>query len=81
MYQLWNNSSLLAKFVSSHLPHLSSLPTHFQYLIFFLIFYLFLDRGEGREKEMERNINVWLPLLCPTLGNLARNPGMCPDWG
>ena len=29
--------------------------------------YLFLDRGERREKERERNINVWLPLACPTL--------------
>ena len=42
--------------------------------------YLFLDRGERREKERERNISVWLPLLCPALGNLACNPGMCPDW-
>ena len=25
---------------------------------FFLRFYLFLDRGEGREKERERNIHV-----------------------
>ena len=30
--------------------------------------YLILDRGEGREKERERNINVWLPLSCPLLG-------------
>ena len=30
--------------------------------------YLFLERGEGREKERERNINVWLPLVCPTPG-------------
>ena len=29
---------------------------------------LFLDRGEGREKERERNINVWLPLERPLLG-------------
>ena len=29
---------------------------------------LFLDKGEGREKERERNINVWLLLGCPTLG-------------
>ena len=29
--------------------------------------YLFLDREEGREKERERNINVWLPLTCPLL--------------
>ena len=24
---------------------------------------LFLDRGEGRQKERKRNINVWLPLM------------------
>ena len=30
--------------------------------------YLFLERGEGREKERERNINVWLPLVCALLG-------------
>ena len=23
---------------------------------------------------------MWLPLMCPLLGDLARNPGMCPDW-
>ena len=34
----------------------------------FLRFYLFLEKGEGREKERERNINVWLPLTCPLLG-------------
>ena len=32
-----------------------------------IIFY-FLGRGEGREKEKKRNINVWLPLTCPLLG-------------
>ena len=31
-------------------------------------FYLFILGGEGREKERERNINVCLPLACPTLG-------------
>ena len=41
--------------------------------------YLFLERREGKEKERERNINVWL-LLMPSTGDLARNPGMCPDW-
>ena len=35
--------------------------------------YLFLERGEGREKERERNINVWLPLTCP------HNWGPCPQ--
>ena len=31
-------------------------------------FYSFLKRGEGRKKEEERNINVWLPLVHPQLG-------------
>ena len=35
---------------------------------------------KGKEKERERNISVWLPLVCPLLGDLAHNPGMCPDW-
>ena len=35
----------------------------FQYFI-----YLLLERREGREKERDRNTNVWLPLVCPLLG-------------
>ena len=30
--------------------------------------YLFLERVEGKEKERERNIIVWLLLMPPTLG-------------
>ena len=54
--------------------------THTIYLYFLKDFYvfLFLERGDGKEKE--RNINVCLPLACPLLGDLARNPGTCPDW-
>ena len=37
-------------------------------IFFFLRFYLFLERGERREKERERNISVWLPLKHPLLG-------------
>ena len=33
-----------------------------------MLFILFLDRGEVREKERKRNINVWLPLMSPPLG-------------
>ena len=29
--------------------------------------YLFLERGEGKEKDRERNIHVWLPLMSPLL--------------
>ena len=35
---------------------------------FFKDFVLFLDRGEGRWKEEERNISVWFPLVCSPLG-------------
>ena len=34
----------------------------------FLFIYFFLERGEGREKKRERNVNVWLPLAHPLLG-------------
>ena len=45
--------------------------------------YLFLERGEGREKERERNIDVqeihWsVAFHMPPTGD--PNPGMCPDW-
>ena len=37
--------------------------------------YLFLDRGEGREKERKRrNMNVWLPLVYPLLETWPANP-------
>ena len=40
------------------------------YLIFFYFkaFYLFIFRGERREKARERNISVWLPLTYPYWG-------------
>ena len=40
--------------------------------------YLFSDRGEGRKRE--RNINMWLLLAHPQLGDLAHSLGMCPHW-
>ena len=49
--------------------------THICFLKNFI--YLFLERGEGREKKRERNLNG-LPLTLPT-GCLAHNTGMCPD--
>ena len=50
------------------------LEDNLQILILFYIYisqdfiYLFLDREEGREKESERNINVWLPFTHPLRG-------------
>ena len=40
----------------------------FSFLKRFLIYFLFLERREGREKEKEGNINVRLPLAHPLLG-------------
>ena len=39
-------------------------PDTYKILFIFLKIYLFLDRGEG----WERNINVWVPLECPLMG-------------
>ena len=43
---------------------------HISFIYFFSedFVYLFLERGEGREKERERNTIVWLSLVCPVLG-------------
>ena len=37
-------------------------------VIFKILFIYFWTEREGREREKERNINVWLPLMCPLLG-------------
>ena len=58
--------------LSGHLTYINALgfPTtiFFDKGLFFKIIYLFSERGEGREKERESNISVWLPLACPQLG-------------
>ena len=41
--------------------------------------YLFLESREGKENERERNINVWLPLMCPLLGTWPATQA-CADW-
>ena len=40
----------------------------FKCSFFEILFIYFLERGEGKEKERKRNINVWLPLTRPPLG-------------
>ena len=49
-------------------------------ILFFLDFiYLFLDRGEGREKQRETN-NVWLSLARPLLGTWPATQANALDW-
>ena len=51
---------------------------YFRDLKMFFI-YLPLDRGEGRKRGRETSMCGCLSSAPPT-GDLARNPGMCPDW-
>ena len=71
--------------------HHSCTEIYYFHVFFFYIFgcifedYLFLERGEGREKERERNINVWeihwLVASCmPSTGDLIRNPDKALTW-
>ena len=73
--------SILLIFPKNHL--LILLISCFQF--YWFLFKKFTFRGEGRQKERERNINVWmkhwLVASCtPPAGDLAHNPGMYPDW-
>ena len=44
-----------------------------------IFIYLFLDRGDGKLKEGEKHKCVVASHVPPT-GDLAGNPGICPDW-
>ena len=48
-------------------------------LVLFYFIYLFLERGEGREREGEKHQCVVASGVPPT-GDLACNPGTCPYW-
>ena len=57
----------------------------FQALFFKDLFYLFLERGEGREKEGEKHRCVretsTVASRTPPTRDPAHNPGMCPVLG
>ena len=50
-------------------------------VVSFLRFYLFIFRERGKEREREGEKCQCVVAFCvsPT-GDLAHNPGMCPDW-
>ena len=55
------------------------------YYFFFERLYLFLERGEGREREKERNSDVRekhrsVALVHAPVRDQTRNPGFCPSW-
>ena len=48
---------------------------------FFLRCFLFLERGERRERNIEAlEKHRSVTSLVPPSGDLAYSPGMCPDW-
>ena len=51
------------------------------FILFYLkkFIYLFLERGREGEKEGEKHQSV-VASHEPLVGDLARNPGTCPDW-
>ena len=63
-YNRWKSFSL--KVSSASILLLVTLVGEYIFLRFYL--FLFLERGEEREKGRERNINVWLLFVCPLLG-------------
>ena len=44
------------------------------------ILFICFQRGKGREIEKERNINGWLPLVCPPLGTCPATQAYALDW-
>ena len=49
------------------------------YMFFKFNFYLFLERGR-KEKEREEKYQCVVAFHTPPIGDLACNPGICPDW-
>ena len=56
------------------------------YFFFLKILVYLLERGERRERKRERDIEDvpdilrWVASCMPPTGDLAHDPGMCPDW-
>ena len=49
------------------------------FIIFLKILFIFRERGREAEREGKKHQCVVASHAPPT-GDLARNPGMCPDW-
>ena len=67
--------------IASHQSHLLKTQIRSPYFFFFSFIYLFIFRQRRREGERkgEKHQCVFASCTFPT-GDLARNPGVCPDW-
>ena len=76
----WDScDSVITWFMSNTAPLTHSSHPGNAYVFFFLIFYLFLERGREGEREGEKHQCVVVSHGGPT-GDLALNLGMCSDW-
>ena len=68
-FSFYSSSREIHNVISDSLGVNDSFYLDLEYNLFFKDFvYLFLDKGEWKEKERERNISLWLPLMRPLLG-------------
>ena len=61
--------------------HTKTVGVHYtqQNMLFFKILFIFRERGRKGEREGEKQQCIVASHMAFT-GDLARNPGMCPDW-
>ena len=81
---LVSKHSQLPQFISHFFSFLQTPKINLFILILFLFkhfIHLFLERGEGREKESERTINVWLPFSRAPYWGLGLQPRHVPWLG
>ena len=60
-----------------HTHVLSVLVNVILFYYFFQILFIYFERGEGKDKEKHQCVAA---SCAPPTGDLASNPGMCPDW-
>ena len=90
---VWNgkNSIINIYTTSTHYTYLTISNPYYLSHVFFIDFFiyshtvflkrfLFTSRERGREGEREREIHPSVASCMPPTGDLASNPGMCPDW-
>ena len=70
---------MMHMFTHEHKYMCGDLKDSFQGNYFKNFIYLFLERGRERQREGRKHQCV-VASHTPTTGDLARNPGMCPDW-
>ena len=60
--------------------HAFYISTERVFIYFLKVLLIFFYSGEGRKKERERNINVWLPLTRPLLATWLAAQAHDLDW-